>query len=79
MHLKDSREIVLSIKTNSNIAGTFSAELENRLGEQAVILMDLITFDRNMRLITRIPMIDGWHFDIKYINYEAYDYCKAAY
>ena len=70
MCLKESKEIVVSIKTNSNIAGTFSEELAYNLGEQAVILMNFITFDKNMRLITQISVIDGWHFEIKYINYE---------
>ena len=41
-----------------------------------VMLRDLMYFDKNARLITRIPVIDGWDFRIKYINYEAYDYFK---
>jgi hypothetical protein len=35
-----------------------------------VMLMDLMYFDKNARLITRIPMIDGWWFEIKYFNYD---------
>ena len=69
MRLKDPEEIVISIKTNSNIDTLgISEELAFNLGEYAVILMDFITFDKNMRLITRIPMIDGWCFEIKYFN-----------
>ena len=71
MRLKDPEEIVISIKTNSNIdtLGITEGSAFN-LGEHAVILMDFITFDKNMRLITRIPMIDGWCFEIKYFNYD---------
>jgi hypothetical protein len=71
MRLKDPEEIVISIKTNRMINTLdISEEVEFNLGDKAVILMDFITFDKNMRLTTRTPMIDGWCFEIKYFNYD---------
>ena len=67
----DPKEILIRIKTDSNLpdSGTFREDLAEKLGGKAVILMDFITFDKNMRLISRIPSIDGWNFQIGYFNY----------
>ena len=42
------------------------------LGNEGYItLMEhFMCFDENMRLSNQVQMIDGWDFEIKYINYD---------
>ena len=67
---KGPEEVTVSLKTSSALDDTFRGELVEMLGGNAVILMDFITFDKNMRLVDQISTIDGWNFEIKYINYD---------
>lgn len=67
---KGPEEVTVSLKTSSALDDTFRRELVEMLGDHAVILMDFITFDKNMRLVDQISTIDGWNFEIKYINYD---------
>ena len=70
LRLKAPEEVIVSLKTSSNLDDTYREELVEMLGGNAVILMDFITFDKNMRLVDQISTIDGWNFEIKYINYD---------
>ena len=67
---KGPEEVTVSLKTSSALDDTFRGELVEMLGDDAVILMDFITFDKKMRLVDQISTIDGWDFEIKYINYD---------
>ena len=69
LRLKAPEQVIVSLKI-SRLDGTFRDELIEMLDDNAIILMDFITFDENMRLSDRIPLLAGWDFEIKYINYD---------
>ena len=66
---KGARKLNVLLRATDDFESPFIAT--DPYGDETdVLLNDLITFDKNMRLVTRIPMIDGWCFEIKYLNYD---------
>ena len=71
MHHKGPEEVIVSLKTYSALYGRLhDEELVEMLGDNAMILLNYMTFDKNMRLVEHIPTIEGWDFEIKHLNYD---------
>ena len=70
--LKPGKEsLCVKLRSTGNFANPFKFEdyTQGFPFVKNVMIQDYLYFDNNMRVITRIPMIEGWNQMIVYINY----------
>ena len=68
--LREPDTFVVTLQTAEDIKDCFYELNETLRNETYVTLMKhWMRFDKNMRLITQVPLIDGWNVEIKYFNY----------
>ena len=69
--LKPGKEsLCVNLRSTDDFANPFKVTVYNaEMWKIPVMLQDYLYFDNSMRMITRIPMIEGWDQTITYINY----------
>ena len=65
-----SKSLCVNLRAIDDFANPFKVTVYNaETWKIPVMLQDYLYFDNSMRMITRIPMIEGWDHTITYINY----------